>query len=444
MIDILSNRRIALLALGVCVLLFPSGALGQVQVGYTVLTPDAGSRAPTGTALFTYVNPSGVLVSQAGVGAVEPIRSGRIFVDERGTQTALALVNPNAQAADVLMVVRDASGAELASQTETLAPGAHLARFLSELFAELAPGFTGSFTFSSSQPIGAISLRQSFNEFGEPIYSTLPVVNLNAAPLGDPVVFPHIAIGDGFTTQIVLINGTDQTIRGQIRLTGTHGQPLVARVAENTASEFPYEIPPHGTFQAELEGIASLSVGYAVATPDPDYTSPAGTAIFLFRANNRLVTEVSVRATPPTTAARIFVDHGGTRTGVAIANPGAQTAHMVITLLDRNGFPESSVTRELPAGNHLAIFAHELFPELLEGFTGLMEIQSTSPIVPITLKLTTVNTTNGLVLTTLPIADLNRPPEAPLLIFPQIAIGGGFSTRLILLNAMRRSLREAA
>ena len=433
MINISTNQRFVLLSLCVSVLLFPLSALGQV--GYTVLTPDAGSRAPTGTALFTFVNSSGMLVSQAGVGAVEPISSGRIFVDERGTRTAFALANPNAQAANVEMVLRDEFGAEVATRPETLDAGTHLARFVSELFTALPPGFTGSLSFTSSQPLGSISLRESLNRSGEAMYSTLPVVDLNAAPVSDPVAFPHIAIGEGYTTQIVLINPTGQTIRGQIRLTDSGGQPLVALVAQNTASDIPYEIPPHGTFQPELESVTGLKVGYAVATPDPGSTSPAGTAIFLFRSNNQLVTEAGVAATPPTTAARIFVDHGGTRTGVAIANAGTQTANMVITLLDRNGFPKSSVTRALPPGNHLAIFAHELFPELVEGFTGLMEIQSTSPIVPVTLKLTTVNTATGLALTTLPIADLNRPPEAPLLIFPQIAIGGGFSTRLILLNA---------
>ncbi len=435
MIRTLSNRLIPFIVLGICVSHSAIDAWSQIQVGYTVLTSDEGSPSPTGTALFTYTNPSGTLVSQAGVGSVEPISSGRIFVDERGTQTAIALANPNLEAANVVMVVRDATGAEVATQTEPLAPGAHLARFVSELFTEQTPNFTGSLSFTSSPPIGAIAFRQSLNQFGDPIYSTLPVVNLNAAPGSETIVFPHIAIGEGFTTQIVLINGTDQSIQGQIRLVQSNGQPLVARVAETVASEFPYEIGPNGTFQPELEGVSGLGVGYAVATPDPGSTNPAGTAIFLFRVNNQLVTEAGVGATAATTAARIFVDNDGTRTGVAIANPGIQTANMVITLLDRNGFSESSVTRELSPGNHLAIFAHELFPELLEGFTGLMEIQSTTPIVPVTLKLTTANTTSGLVLTTLPVANLNQPPTAPLLIFPQIAIGSGFSTQLILLSA---------
>src|SRR5689334_7749163 len=57
----------------------------QTQVGYTVLVSDAGSSSPVGSALFSYTNSAGVLVSEAGVGAVQPVSSGRIFVDEVGS-----------------------------------------------------------------------------------------------------------------------------------------------------------------------------------------------------------------------------------------------------------------------------------------------------------------------------------------------------------------------
>ena len=49
-----------------------------------------------GSALITYTNSAGVLVSQAGVGAAEPTRSGRIFVDESAARTGFAIVNPGA------------------------------------------------------------------------------------------------------------------------------------------------------------------------------------------------------------------------------------------------------------------------------------------------------------------------------------------------------------
>lgn len=57
-----------------------------------------------------------------------------------------------------------------------------------------------------------------------------------------------------------------------------------------------------------------------------------------------------------------------------------------------------------------------------------MEIRGSNPIVPITLKLT-ANTRGEFVLTTLPVADLDLPAAAGSLLFPHLALGGGFTTR---------------
>src|SRR5262249_9381774 len=67
------------------------------------------------------------------------------------------------------------------------------------------------------------------------------------------------------------------------------------------------------------------------------------------------------------------------------------------------------------------------------GFTGLMQLQSDVAVALITLKLT-VNTHGTFVISTLPVADLTNLPSSTTLIFPQIVIGGGFSTRLVLIN----------
>lgn len=56
---------------------------------------------------------NGVLVSEAGVGAAELIRSSRIFVEEAGTRMGLALVNANASVASITFLLRNAAGAEI-------------------------------------------------------------------------------------------------------------------------------------------------------------------------------------------------------------------------------------------------------------------------------------------------------------------------------------------
>src|SRR6185436_16840725 len=164
----------------------------------------------------------------------------------------------------------------------------------------------------------------------------------------------------------------------------------------NLVSEFDYEILAQGTYRAELDSISGLGVGYATLVPEAGSETPAGSAIFQFKSGGQLVTEAGVGAIPATAAARVFVDYIGTQTGVAIANPGDLTADVTFTLMDRYGVEEASIIRRLPARNHLAIFVHELFPTVADGYTGVMEIRSVNAIVPITLKLTR-NTRNDLV-----------------------------------------------
>ena len=165
---------------------------------------------------------------------------------------------------------------------------------------------------------------------------------------------------------------------------------------------------------------------------------PRGVPFFQFTTDGSIVSEAGVGAILPTTQARIFVDNAGTQTGVAIASPGNLQTTVTFDLLSRNGgLSIEKTTRDLPAQGHLAVFADELF-ELPPGFTGLMEITSPVPIVPITLKLTE-NQRGHPILTTLPIADLTQSVAADSLVFPQVGLGetpgvGEISTRLLLIN----------
>src|SRR5207247_1024723 len=201
-------------------------------------------------------------------------------------------------------------------------------------------------------------------------------------------------------------------------------------------SSVPYQISPHGTYRATLERSGDVVAGYAVVTPEPGTTTPSGTAIFQVKRDGIIVTEAGVAASPSTTAARILVDNAGSSTGVALANRENQPAAVSFALLDINGRSVATTTRNLPPRGHLAIFAHELFPDvpqIRDGFTGLLEIASSAAVALVTLRLT-INQRDDLIFTTLPVADLNRPTPTAL-VFPQVAIGEGFSTRLILINS---------
>src|SRR5262249_48034243 len=151
------------------------------------------------------------------------------------------------------------------------------------------------------------------------------------------------------------------------------------------ASELPYSIEPNGSFRASLERPAGLASGYAVASPDSGSAAPAGSAVFQFKQAGFVVSEAGVAASAATTSARIFVDNAGTYTGVALANASDSPASVTFELLDRFGASIDTSVRTLPARGHIAVFAHELFPDLSASFSGLMEISSSIAVAPVTL-----------------------------------------------------------
>jgi sugar lactone lactonase YvrE len=368
------------------------------------------------------------------VAAAEPILSGRIFVDQNGAETGVAIVNTSAQSASITLVLRDSSGNQTETRLLTLDPWNHVARFVSEWFPHLSEGFSGTLTLGSSQAVAAITLRLIKNAYNEDLYSTLPVVDLSRPAASDPVVFPHVAAGGGYSTTILLMNGSAQTERGTVHLIGSDGEPLRLRVGNTESAELPYIIPPNGACRFDLDAPANLVTGYAVVEPEPGSLSPAGSAIFRLEDDAGIVTEAGVPASVPTTSARIFVDNAGSYTGLALANRQNLPADVTLTLLTTDGVPISMSPLPIPPLGHVAKLVHEIFPEIdAEAFTGLIEIQGSQPFSATTLELA-CNSRQSPILTTLPVADLVHPPTAPLLVFPQIAIGNDFSTRLILIN----------
>ncbi len=418
-------------------------AQSPFRVGYAVLRADAGNAIPVGSALFSLRNSEGILVSEAGVGAVAPIRTGRIFVDQRDSQTGLAIANPGGQSITLDLTMRRADGGQFGLATLTLPAGGQVAYFVDEpgLFPTIPADFVGSLTFATraaDQRVAAVTIRQGLNGHGDPVFATLPVVDLDApAPAEPALIFPHVGAGPGLSTQIVLINRGAQNVNGQIQLTTSSGSPLQGRFNGQQGSSFTYSIAANGVFQASLTSESALVQGFAAITAGGGGALPAGTAIFQFRdPAGRIVSEAGVGSVQPTIRSRVFVDSVGTQTGVALSNFGNPPQDATFELRDRFNQFLARTTRSLPANGHLAAFVEDLFGGLTPGFTGILTITAPSPVVPITLKLTT-NQRAELILTTLPVADLERPSPAAELFFPQVGFGAAglqISTRLVLIS----------
>jgi sugar lactone lactonase YvrE len=197
--------------------------------------------------------------------------------------------------------------------------------------------------------------------------------------------------------------------------------------------------------------------GYATVAINSG-AAPYGTAVFSFKQNGVTVTEAGVPASPPTTAARIFVDYRSSvvsipsristgtvdiNTGIAIANPGAVSASVLYTLRNIAGATITTGHGTIAAGAHFAKYINQLkdiAPDFIlpANFQAVapfasLEISSTQPLSIIALRMT-INQRSEALFTTTPIADLTQTLANTPIYFPQFADGGGYTTSIILLN----------
>ncbi|MBZ5535027.1 MAG: hypothetical protein LAO31_03650 [Acidobacteriia bacterium] len=203
---------------------------------------------------------------------------------------------------------------------------------------------------------------------------------------------------------------------------------------------------------------STVQAGYATVDLNSG-SMPYGTAVFSVSKNGIVVSEAGVPASPPTTRARIFIESrssiagksdreaSGTisiNTGFAMVNQGSATATITFQLRDSAANNMAVGHAALPPNSHVARFIdelHQMAPDfnLPPNFTtstgfGSLEITSDQPLSIVALRLV-ANQRGETLLTTTPVADLQRVPLSGTLYFPQLADGGGYQTSLILLNS---------
>lgn len=438
------------------------GAGTPVQAGYAVAGVTSGS-APYGVAVYSFKNSNGAIVSEAAVPVSPPTAAARIFVDYRSgvsmsgnggatpvnIDTGITLVNYGSVVANVSYTLRDKAGAILAAGNGTIAGAAHFAKLISQL-NDLAPDFKlpdnfptdiqfGSLDVASDQPLSMLALRITLNQRQETLLTSTPVVDLTRTSDSLPLYFPQFADGGGYLTTLILLNTSAAVETGNLALYGDDGMPLVVKRADGTSgSTLGYSIRPGGTFLFQTAGSAeNLAVGWVRVTPDAGTLSPAGAGIFSFSKQGILVTESGIPAAELTTHARIYIDHTGNRgTGLAVANPAASDITVMYKAYEKDGSTPAGDAGDpliLQKNGHAAQFVSQMISGLPAEFSGVLDITSPSPFAALTMQSLT-NTRGDFLLTTFPIADATLSAPAPL-VFPQIADGGGYLTRFVLLAA---------
>ena len=426
-----------------------SGTAEALRVGYGRIRAEAGSIAPSGIAIFGF-RQNGVLISEAGVPAAEPVQEGRIFAEVNGpVNTGLAIANPNDMSATIRFYCTDTSGTRFADGSFELGAHQQTAKFLDQAPFNGGPSVLGTLTFTASVPVAVVALRGFTNEAGEFLMTTLPVAPpspLSTTPTGT-VYFPHFADGNGWATQVILVNPTDRMITGTVGFLGPGSDTATASPAiltlddGRTGSDFDYSIAPRSAQRFTTSNPpGGLAVGSVRATPEGGNAAPSGLVVFSFALGGKTLSEASVQALPKGSAFRVYVEASGMpgqagsiRSGLAVTNAGdtANTVTLEVTHLD-GSLAVPPATLMLPPSGQTARFLDDIFT-LPDNFAGVLRVTSTGEVAVVGLRLR-INENGELKMTTTPPSSETGPLTTADLFFPHLADSEGWSTQFVLFS----------
>ncbi|MBZ5536709.1 MAG: hypothetical protein LAO31_12205 [Acidobacteriia bacterium] len=200
------------------------GGQSNVGAGSVRVIPDAGNTAPIGAGVFGFTS-GGNLVTESGIPSSALTTRARIYVDKSGGHnTGLAIADASGLARAVQVSVTKSDGTTQVANISLPANG-HTARFADQLLSDLTNGFQGVMDITSTTPFAALTLRSLNNTRGDGLLTTFPIADLTR-PAPSPVVFPQIADGGGYSTQIILINSTSSSSSASVNFFGESGSPL--------------------------------------------------------------------------------------------------------------------------------------------------------------------------------------------------------------------------
>jgi photosystem II stability/assembly factor-like uncharacterized protein len=177
------------------------------KAGWVQVIPSYLYSLPIGSGVFSY-NPGDTLLTESGIPSALPTTHARIYVDlTQNHNTGLAIANlSNAVSAFAIQAFQTDGTTPIGYSAGLQLPAyGHTGKFATQFISGLPADFTGVLDISAAAPFVALTLRSLSNERGDFLLTTFPIADVTrAAP--SPVVFPHIANGGGYTTQIILIS----------------------------------------------------------------------------------------------------------------------------------------------------------------------------------------------------------------------------------------------
>jgi sugar lactone lactonase YvrE len=411
------------------------GSLPSIRTGYGIVQTDSAATAPSGLAIYSYRS-GNVLVSETSVPATPTLTSGRIYAEVNGPlDTGIAIANPNNQTATIQFFFTDLSGNDLGAGSTTIGAGQQIARFLdNDPFKTFAgPTFQGTFSFTSDIPVAVVAIRGLLNERQEFLMSTLPVVDTTLPPIPGPAVIPHFSSGAGWSTEILLVNPTDDATSGNVEFRDESGA---------TANVSPYAVASRSSQKIAIASAGPTTTNGSVRVIPGTGPSPTALVVFSYKPGAITISEAGV-GTMRGTAFRMYTESSGSvgqpgsiQSGVAVTNntPAPVSVTFELTNLDGStaGLP-APVTENLPANGHSSQFLAQIFPALPQ-FKGILRISTPSAGIAVVGLRSRYNERGDFLITTTPPAIENAGSASSELVLPHLPDGGGYSTQFVLFS----------
>jgi hypothetical protein len=408
-----------------------------VNTGYGVIE---GENSRTHGLAILSRQQNGVLVGETLAEATSLTTGGRVYaeVNER-VNTGLTIVNPNDTAATISYFFTGPDGIDYRAGEITIAPNSQLLRLLSE--APFASGTSGTFTFQSSLPVAVSASRTSINEMGDLVIANLPVASQSAA-LGE-VVFPHFVSGSGWSTQILLINPTNEAMTGSLFFYGAGADGAAQAIDVSIDGQFgqsiPFSLPPRGFQRLQTSGEGSAQTGFIRVTPDGPW-SPAGVAIMGLRSPAGItLSEDAIASVQSGSRSHLLyteTDGSTIRSAVALTNASPLPIRVDFDLYSLAGEIVANGTLTLPANGYVAKFLQEIpgLESVPSAFQGVLKITDNAMSLAVVGLRLRENERQEILTTMIPVfeSDISQGERR---FFTMGADGGGYATRFVLFSA---------
>ncbi len=422
---------------------FTAGQTANPVFGYAAADVASG-LSPSGLEVVD-LRSGGTLVNEVGVPAPSLTYTGRVYAKtDPSDSTAISMVNPGVEEVNVDYYFTSSVGeTSMFGSFKLPAKGQFSALLTSQPF-NLFSGIEGTLTFTSSGPVAAIALRVETGGVS-PVNLYLPIIDPYTAN-DHPLVMPEFVDGGGWTTEFQLINPTEYTVTGEIRLfknteADQPGVPAEIATEKGVDSVFSYSIPPRGLYKlVGLGESGDTSSGYADIVPLDGSSAPLAYATVSFSSDTLLAT--TVEAVEPGSSFRMYVESSGTfpedlaaTPAIALANStdSPATVHLSLTGFDGTSSGLSAQVT-IPPRSRIGRFLIEIpgFEHLPSPYSGVLTATTSDPGVTFAGFRTRYNEQRQfLMMATGPLKDLGSTNPV---IFPHLVDGGGYATQFILLN----------